>query len=84
MISTTGTTPLPGDQPTQGLYLHRATRHRKTNTNIHVVSRIRTHDLRHRAIKAYASDRAATGIGPKELQLNKFQRHVGPHWAIKV
>jgi hypothetical protein len=30
--------------PSQGLYLHRTTQHRKTRTNIHVLSGIRTHD----------------------------------------
>jgi hypothetical protein len=30
--------------PSQGLYLHRTTQHRKTRTNIHALSGIRTHD----------------------------------------
>jgi hypothetical protein len=30
--------------PSQGLYLHRTTQHRKTLTNIHALSGIRTHD----------------------------------------
>jgi hypothetical protein len=33
--------------------------------NIHASRRIRTHGLSVQAIKAYASDRAATGIGRK-------------------
>jgi hypothetical protein len=39
--------------PSQGLYLHRTTQHRKTGTNIHALSGIRTH----------ASDRTATVTG---------------------
>jgi cytochrome c553 len=49
--------------PTQGLYIYRTAQHRKTKTNIHAVSGIRTHDLSDQAIKAYASDRAAAGSG---------------------
>jgi hypothetical protein len=30
--------------PSQGLYLHRAAQHRKTRTNFHALSGIRTHD----------------------------------------
>jgi hypothetical protein len=35
--------------PTQGLYLHRTTQHRETQTHIHAPSRIRTCDLNIRA-----------------------------------
>jgi hypothetical protein len=38
-----------GIGPTQGLYLHRTTQHRKTRTNIHASSGYRTHDLSGRA-----------------------------------
>jgi hypothetical protein len=34
-----------GISPVQGLYLHRTTQHRKMQTNIHALSRIRTCDL---------------------------------------
>jgi hypothetical protein len=43
-----------GVSPSQGLYLHRTTQHRKTRTNIHALSGIRTHD---------SSIQAATVIG---------------------
>jgi len=33
-----------GIGPTQGLYLHRTTKHRKTWTHIHALSRIWTHN----------------------------------------
>jgi hypothetical protein len=33
-----------GISPTQGLYLHRTTQHRKTRTHIHASSEIRNHD----------------------------------------
>jgi hypothetical protein len=36
---------------------------RRKDANIHAVSGIWTHDLSDQAIKAYVSDRAATGIG---------------------
>jgi hypothetical protein len=39
------------------------TQHRKTRTNIHALRGIRTHDHRDQAIKTYAFDLAATGIG---------------------
>jgi hypothetical protein len=35
----------------------------QTKTNIHALSGIRTHSTSVQAIKAYASDRAATGTG---------------------
>jgi hypothetical protein len=44
-------------RPPQGLYLHRTTQHRKTRTNIHALSGIRTHDPSVRAINAHAPDR---------------------------
>jgi hypothetical protein len=46
-----------GRSPMQGLYLCRTTQSRKTKTNIHAVSGIRTHCLSDQAIKAYASER---------------------------
>jgi hypothetical protein len=39
------------------------TQHTKTRTDIHTLSGIRTHGLSVKAIKTFASDRAATGIG---------------------
>jgi hypothetical protein len=53
-----------GISPSQGLYLHRTTQHRKTRTDIHALSGIRTHDSSIRAIKTHAPDRAATVTGP--------------------
>jgi hypothetical protein len=45
--------------PSQGLYLHRTTQHRKTRTNIHALSGIRTHDPNNQLAKTQASDRTA-------------------------
>jgi hypothetical protein len=45
--------------PSQGLYLHRTTHHRKTRTNIHALSGIRTHDPSNQPAKTHASDRTA-------------------------
>jgi hypothetical protein len=47
----------------QGLYLHRTTQHRKTRTNIHALSGIRTHDPSNQPAKTHASDRTATMTG---------------------
>jgi hypothetical protein len=49
--------------PSQGLYLHRTTQHRKTRTNIHDLSGIRTHDPSNQPAETHASDRMATVIG---------------------
>jgi hypothetical protein len=46
--------------PSQGLYLHRKTQNRKTRTNIHALSGIRTHDPSNQPAKTHASDRTAT------------------------
>jgi hypothetical protein len=46
--------------PSQGLYLHRTTQRRKTRTNIHDLSGIRTHDPSNQPAKTHASDRTAT------------------------
>jgi hypothetical protein len=46
--------------PSQGLYLRRTTQHRKTRTNIHALSGIRTHDPSTQPAKTHASDRTAT------------------------
>jgi hypothetical protein len=56
----------------KGLYLHRATQHTKTRTNIHAVSGIRTHDLSIQAIKALTSDRAATETNNKYYKVNNY------------
>jgi hypothetical protein len=55
-----------GISPREGLCLHR-----NTNTNIHSVSGIRTHDLSDQEIKAL--DRAATGTGHGEKVFFKTQ-----------
>jgi hypothetical protein len=47
----------------QGLYQHRTTQHRKTRTNIHALSGIRTHDPSNQPAKTHASDRTATVTG---------------------
>jgi hypothetical protein len=49
--------------PSQGLYLHRTTQHRKTQRNIHALSRIRTLDPSNQPAKTHTSDRTATVIG---------------------
>jgi hypothetical protein len=49
--------------PSQGLYLHRTTQHRKTWTNINAFSGIRTHDPSNQPAKTHASDRTATVTG---------------------
>jgi hypothetical protein len=49
--------------PSQGLYLHRTTQHRKKRTNIHALSGIRTHDPSNQPAKTHASDRTATVTG---------------------
>jgi hypothetical protein len=46
--------------PSQGLYIHRTTQHRKTRTKIHALSGIRTHDPSNQPAKTHASDRTAT------------------------
>jgi hypothetical protein len=46
--------------PSQGLYLHRTTQHRKTRKNIHALSGIRTHDPSIQEAKTHALDLAAT------------------------
>jgi hypothetical protein len=49
--------------PSQGLSLRRTTQHRKTRTNIHALSGIRTHDPSNQSVKTHASDRTATVTG---------------------
>jgi hypothetical protein len=49
--------------PSQGLYLHRTTQHKKTRTNIHALTKIRTHDPSNQPAKTHASDRRATVTG---------------------
>jgi hypothetical protein len=44
----------------QGLYLHGTTQHRKTRTNIHALSGIRTHNPSNQPAKTHASYRTAT------------------------
>jgi hypothetical protein len=46
--------------PSQGLYLHRTTQHRKTRTNIYALNGIRTHDPSNKPAKTHASDRTGT------------------------
>jgi hypothetical protein len=63
-----------GISPTQGLYLHRTTQHRKTQTHIHAPSRIQTCDLNVRA----AED--STCLRP----LGHWDRHVTLHILNKI
>jgi hypothetical protein len=49
--------------PSQGLYLHRTTQHRKTRTNIHALSGIRTHYPSNQPAKTHASERTVTVTG---------------------
>jgi hypothetical protein len=49
--------------PSQGLYLHRTTQHRRTRTNIHALSGIRTHNPSNQSAKTHTSDRTATVTG---------------------
>jgi hypothetical protein len=46
--------------PSQDLYLHKTTQHRKTRTNIHASSGIQTHNPSNQPAKTHASDRTAT------------------------
>jgi hypothetical protein len=46
----------------------------KAKTNIHALNGIQSHDLSFQAIKAYASDRAATGTGYKATTFT-YLRH---------
>jgi hypothetical protein len=58
--------------PSQGLYLHRTTQHRKTRTHIHALSRIRTYDPSNQRTKTHASDHTATVTGKTGLYLTKI------------
>jgi hypothetical protein len=60
--------------PSKGLYVRKTAHVRKTRTNIHALIRTRAHDLTFHAIKAYASDRAATGTGYYEAHLTYLAR----------
>jgi hypothetical protein len=55
--------------PSKGLYLHKTTQHRKTRTNIHALSEIRTHDPSNQPAKTHASDRTATVTGKAVLNI---------------
>jgi hypothetical protein len=73
---------LPGRviSPSQGLYLHRTTQHRKTRTKIHALSGNRTHDPSNQPAKTHASDRTATvtGIVSFTFQNNKSETVILP------
>jgi hypothetical protein len=58
--------------PSQGLYLHRKTQHRKTWTNIHALSGIRTHNPSNQPANTHASDRTATVTGILHIYLSLF------------
>jgi hypothetical protein len=61
--------------PSQDLYLHRTTQHRKTRTNIHAFSGIRTHDPSNQPAKTHASDRTATVTGIFAFMLSVMYVH---------
>jgi hypothetical protein len=65
--------------PSQGLYLHRTTQHKKMRTNIHALSGIRTHDPSNQPAKTHASDRTApvTGKRTREDNVKMDLREVG-------
>jgi hypothetical protein len=58
--------------PSQGLYLHRTTQHRKTRKNIHALSGIRTHDPSNQLAKTHTSDRTATATGEELCTFTKY------------
>jgi hypothetical protein len=58
--------------PSQGLYLQRTTQHRKTRTNIHALSWLRTHDPSNQPTKTHASDRTATVAGIFEVYISEI------------
>jgi hypothetical protein len=58
--------------PSQGLYLHRTTQHRKTGTNIHALSGIRTHDPSNQPAETHATDCTATVTGVKSYTKLKY------------
>jgi hypothetical protein len=49
--------------PSQGLYIHRTTQHRRTRDKHPCLSGIRTHDLSNHPAKTHASDRTAIVTG---------------------
>jgi hypothetical protein len=53
--------------PSQGLYIHRITQHRKTRTNIHALSGIRTHVPSNQPAKTHTSDRTAAVTGMRKI-----------------
>jgi hypothetical protein len=55
-----------GIGPTQGLYLRRTTRHRKTRTYIRATSGIRTHDPSVRTVEEYVLQTARL-LGPATI-----------------
>jgi hypothetical protein len=75
-------------RPSQGLYLHRTTQHRKTRTNIHALSGIRTHNPSNQPAKTHASDRTATVTGGSIFTFIYVQRAknevVLSAWALKI
>jgi hypothetical protein len=70
--------------PSQGLYLHRTTQHRKTWTSIHALSGIRTHDLSNKPAMTLASDRTATVTGC-QVHISQKKKHKSEkleHWPF--
>jgi hypothetical protein len=76
--------------PSQGLCLHRTTQHRKTWTNIHALSGIRTHDPSNQPTKTHTSNRTATVTGEDILLISNLltlqlrRRNLNARFLINV
>jgi hypothetical protein len=63
--------------PSQGLYRHGTTQHRKTRTNIYALNGIRTHDPSNQPAKTHVSDRTATVTGTRYYQDDQIREWDG-------
>jgi hypothetical protein len=70
--------------PSQGLYLHRKTQHRKTRTNIHALSGIRTHDHGNQPAKTHASDGTATVTGLVMCRLIYYIKYLSSFQFLSI
>jgi hypothetical protein len=62
--------------PSRGLYLHRTTQHRKTRTNIHVLSEIRIHDPSNQPAKTHDSDARPLWLALCYITIHSFVNKV--------
>jgi hypothetical protein len=62
--------------PSQGLYLHKTIQHRKTRTNIHAFSGIRTQDPSNQPAKTHTSHRTVTVTGIVVVYVNIIPRNL--------